>query len=130
MFDSVVYVSEGTTSHSTSYGLTLDGGATASAFVLRSTGCAGASFGAAVTAQITVVSTDPSGSGWTGNSLSTSPSRCVKFEGVIRVVDGGTMTPQLLFSAAPGGTNKVEVGTFFRIYAIGTDTMQTVGAIS
>ena len=130
MFDSVVYLTEGTTSHSTSYGLTLDGGATASSFVLRSTGFAGASFGAAVTAQITVVSDDPSAGGWTGNTTSTSPSRCVKFEGVIRVVDGGTMTPQLVFSVAPGGTNQVEVGTFFRIYAIGTDTMQTVGAIS
>ena len=130
MFDSIVYVTEGTTSHSTAYGLTLDGGATASSFVLRSTGFAGASFGAAVTAQITVVSDDPSTTGWVGNSASTSPSRCVKFEGVIRVVDGGTMTPQLVFSVSPGGTNQVEVGTFFRIYAIGTDTMQTVGAIS
>ena len=118
------------TSHYTTLALSLDGGATASSFIVSSMGFNTTVFGAAVTAQNTVCTDDPSTSGWVATTTTNAAFRCIKFEGTIRVTDGGTMTPQLLFSAAPGNTTKIKVGSYFKIYAIGSDTIQTIGAIS
>ena len=118
------------TSHYTFLALTLDGGATASSFIVSSMGFNTTVFGAAVTAQNTVCTDDPSNSGWVATTTTNAAFRCIKFEGTIRVTDGGTMTPQLLFSAAPGNTTQIKVGSYFKIYAIGSDTIQTIGAIS
>ena len=118
------------TSHYTTLALSLDGGATASSFIVSSMAFNTTLFGAAVTAQNTVCSDEPSSGGWVATTTTNAAFRCIKFEGTIRVTDGGTMTPQLVFSAAPGNTTKIKVGSYFKIYAIGSDTIQTIGAIS
>jgi hypothetical protein len=40
----------------------------------------------------------------------------------------GTLTPQIAFSAAPGGTNTVNAPTYFEIWPVGIDTMTSIGA--
>ena len=118
------------TSHYTTLALSLDGGATASSFIVSSMGFNTTLFGAAVTAQNTVCTDEPSTGGWVATTTTNAAFRCIKFEGTIRVTDGGTMIPQLVFSTAPGNTTKIKVGSYFKIYAIGSDTIQTIGAIS
>jgi len=51
----------------------------------------------------------------------------VKFEGIMRVNAAGTVNPQITFSAAPGGTNTMEIGSYIRFYPIGSNTINSVG---
>lgn len=50
--------------------------------------------------------------------------------GYISVNAGGTLIPQISFSAAPGGTNAVDVGTFIRLTPVGTDVAAASGGWS
>lgn len=53
----------------------------------------------------------------------------VKFEGIIRMNAGGTVTPQITFSAAP--TSPVMVAdSFVKFEKIGTSTENTIGSVS
>ena len=51
----------------------------------------------------------------------------IRFKGIIRVTTGGTVVPQIAFSAAPGGTNQMLVGSHIKFTRIGSDTEQTTG---
>jgi hypothetical protein len=64
------------------------------------------------------------------NPTSSAVTTTIEFEGVLRCTTGGVLTPQLAFSAAPGGTNQMKVGSFIEFTEIGSDTVQTVGAIN
>jgi hypothetical protein len=47
--------------------------------------------------------------------------------GVITTVDSVTITPQIAFSAAPGNTCSVNMGTFISFIPYGSNTMAAVG---
>ena len=64
------------------------------------------------------------------NATSSAVTTTIEFEGVLRCTTGGVLTPQLAFSAAPGGTNQMKVGSFIEFTEIGSDTVQTVGAVN
>lgn len=49
------------------------------------------------------------------------------FRGIVRVTTGGTVTPQIAFSTAPGGTNQITVGSYIKFSRLGTDTAQSSG---
>lgn len=52
----------------------------------------------------------------------------VKARGMIRTgATGGTLIPQFQYSVAPGGAPTIKVGTFFRIWPKGTDTIAAAG---
>lgn len=64
------------------------------------------------------------------NAANTAVTTIIEFEGVLRCTTGGTLTPQLTFSAAPGGTNQMKMGSFIEFTEIGSNTVQTVGAVN
>jgi len=64
------------------------------------------------------------------NVASTAVTTTIEFEGVMRCTNGGVLTPLLTFSAAPGGINQMKSGSFIEFTEIGTNLIQTVGAVS
>ena len=69
-------------------------------------------------------------SSWVVTSASATSGRYIDFEGIIRVNAGGTVTPQLTFSAAPGGTNTLDANSFIEFIPIGTNTITSIGPAS
>ncbi|HKX87298.1 MAG TPA: hypothetical protein VJL37_11550 [Flavobacterium sp.] len=64
------------------------------------------------------------------NASDTSATTIIEFEGVLRCKDsGGVLTPQLTFSAAPGGTNTMRIGSFIEFAEIGNFGVQAVGDV-
>jgi hypothetical protein len=61
------------------------------------------------------------------NATNATAFNIVKFEGIMRVNAAGTVTPQITFSAAPGGTNTMEIGSYLRFYPIGSNTVSAIG---
>jgi len=61
------------------------------------------------------------------NTTSTSANTMITFKGIMRVNVGGTMVPNIAFSAQPGGTNNVLVGSYLKFYPIGSNTIDSVG---
>ena len=61
------------------------------------------------------------------NSTNNSAFNIVVFRGMLRMNAAGNVVPQLTFSAAPGGTNTLEVGSYLRFYPIGSNTVNSVG---
>lgn len=61
------------------------------------------------------------------NSAGSNAIETVKFSGILRVNAGGTFTPSITFSAAPGGTCLARVGTYIRFTAIGTSSATNLG---
>lgn len=64
------------------------------------------------------------------NAANTAVTTTIEFEGVLRCTTGGTLTPQLTFSAAPGGTNQMKMGSFIEFTEIGSNTVQAIGAVN
>ena len=60
----------------------------------------------------------------------TNPRQHIRFKGIIRVTTGGTVVPQIAFSAAPGGTNQMLIGSFIQFKRLGSDTEQTTGGFA
>ena len=61
------------------------------------------------------------------NATNATAFNIVKFEGIMRVNAAGTVNPQITFSAAPGGTNTMEIGWYIRFYPIGSNVINGVG---
>jgi hypothetical protein len=45
----------------------------------------------------------------------------------MRTTLGGTITPQIAFSANPTGTNLMKVGSFIKFTPIGNNTVEPIG---
>lgn len=61
------------------------------------------------------------------NATNTTAFNIVKFQGIMRVNAAGSVVPQITFSAAPGGTNTLEIGSYLSFYPIGSNTIDSVG---
>ena len=48
----------------------------------------------------------------------------IYFKGIISMNVGGTVTPQIQFSAALGGTNLMKAGSFIKFTRLGSTTTQ------
>lgn len=62
-----------------------------------------------------------------GASTSATEQAVIEVSGVIRIGTGGTLIPQFIYSAAPGGTPTVLRNTFFELIPLGADTIATQG---
>jgi hypothetical protein len=82
--------------------------------------------GAAVRSQDTAFFNTTSGGVITQTTFITN-SYNVFIRGLIKTVDSVTITPQIAFSAAPGGTNTVNFGTYISFIPIGNGSMASVG---
>gem|GEM_PF-3884739 len=60
-------------------------------------------------------------------ATATTAGVAIYFQGIIRMNAGGTVTPQIAFSASPGGTNLMKADSYIRFTPIGTNTVASVG---
>lgn len=64
----------------------------------------------------------------TGANTSATEQIIAKARGTIRTgASGGTLVPRFQYSAAPGGAPTIKVGTFFRVWPKGSDTIAFAG---
>lgn len=61
-------------------------------------------------------------------AVATATYRVITLLGLIRVNAGGTLIPQLTYSAAPGAAPAVSANSYCRLIPIGTNTVTAVGA--
>jgi hypothetical protein len=61
------------------------------------------------------------------NTTNNSAFNIIVFRGMLRMNAAGNVVPQITFSAAPGGTNTIEIGSYLRFYPIGSNTINSVG---
>jgi len=61
------------------------------------------------------------------NTASTAQNKVITFRGIMRVNVGGSVVPNIGFSAAPGVTCSTLVGSYIRFYPIGANTIDSVG---
>lgn len=60
-------------------------------------------------------------------ATSTAASAEIWLRGVMRINAGGTLIPQIKFSANPTGTNLMKTGSFFQMFPAGSSSAQSVG---
>lgn len=122
-FNALIWVSKGTTGSTTNFGF--GGTATFTSIMIHYQGFegntvtafTGQSRGVNITASAAAVS----------SSTNTFTNNLFRLEGTMRVNSGGTIIPQITFSAGPGGTCQVEPNSFFEIRPLGSDTVAAVG---
>ena len=61
------------------------------------------------------------------NSTNNSAFNIIMFRGMLRMNAAGNVVPQITFSAAPGGTNTLEIGSYLRFYPVGSNAINSVG---
>jgi hypothetical protein len=61
------------------------------------------------------------------NATATTAAEYITASGIIRVTTTGTLIPQIQWSANPTGTILCKAGSYFRIWAAGTDSAAAVG---
>ena len=61
------------------------------------------------------------------NATSAAVYTIIQFEGILAVGTGGTITPQINFSANPTGTNLMKRGSWTSFEKLGADTVTVVG---
>jgi hypothetical protein len=66
-------------------------------------------------------------SGGVINATSGSARVFILLRGSIETVSSVTITPQVAFSANPGGTNQIQDGSWIKFTPVGTNTMTFVG---
>jgi hypothetical protein len=122
----IVTRSAGTTAHTVGVLFGTSGTLTSIAYTAEVTDTSSNTLGAvsriySTTAAETVI---------TASSADASQYITVKISGVVRTNSGGTFTPQLKYSAAPGGAPTVLTNSYFRIKPVGTNTITTAGTWS
>lgn len=125
VFEGFYRIISGTTTHTTNMGFAEVSVGTVGAWYWLAVNH-GAAAGTVSRAQDTTVFT--SAAGGATNATSTGALTTIWFRGVVETsTDGVGVTPQITFSAAPGGTNQIGVGSFIRFTPIGSDTVQSIG---
>ena len=117
------YVNTGATSHTTAAAWALSG-ATVASFEYQVT------LWNAVANTIATVQSTTHVSGVASkvlNAASTAVYTIISFEGIMVTGTGGTITPQINFSANPTGTNLMKRGSWLSFSKLGANTMVEVG---
>jgi hypothetical protein len=123
--EAVYYItrSAGTTSHTLSTLFALGGTLTGITYTAETTSTAGNALGAvsriyatgATAVVVTAANTDA------------TENITVAIRGIVRTNTAGTFTPQIQYSATPGGTPTILANSFFKLTPIGNNTIATVG---
>ena len=123
-FEGQYILNTGATTHTTAMAFLLAGGATVSSFEYTTILWSAAANTISTAASFTHVSGVASK---VLNATSTAVYTTIKFKGVMRTTLGGTITPQIAFSANPTGTNLMKKGSFVKFTPIGSDTVEPIG---
>lgn len=126
-FEGKYFMTLGTTSRTTALAFALSGGASVTSIRYEAMSWAGQG-NATLTAQSSV---------WVDRVASTvvqaattNTGTFIKFHGIIRMNAGGTVTPQINFSANPTGTNLMKANSYIKFTPIGSNTMTSVGNVA
>ena len=120
-------IQSGTTTHTTAVGFLYGGGVTAA--MTFSTINHPAAAGTISRAQDSAFF--DSISGGVINSTSTSARQVIILNGMVKTNSiGCTLTPQITFSALPGGTNLTKFGSYISFTPVGTNTATSIGSWS
>ncbi len=123
-FEGQYILNTGGTSHTTAMAFALGGGASVTSFEYTT----GLWSAAANTVTTTQSSVHVSGvASKVLNAASTAVYTIIRFQGVARINAGGTISPQINFSANPTGTNLTKVGSYLRFIPIGSGSVNFVG---
>lgn len=126
-FRGVYIMTTGTTTHTTGMAFALGGGGSVTSVEYRTL------FSSAAANAIATAVSRKRNSGVGTNivaATSTAAETMIEFEGFWRQNAAGTVTPQIIFSAAPGGTNLAKVGSFIEFTPMGSNSMTFVGQFS
>jgi hypothetical protein len=64
----------------------------------------------------------------TAASTSTTENITVVLKGIIKTNAGGTFTPQIQYSAAPGGAPTVLANSYIKLIPLGTSAVASIGS--
>jgi hypothetical protein len=123
-FEGQYIINTGSTTHTTAMAFALGSNATVSSFEYTTILWSAALNTIATAASFTQVSGVASK---VLNATSTAVYTMIKFKGVMRTTLGGTITPQIAFSANPTGTNRMKKGSFIKFTPVGADTVEPIG---
>lgn len=126
-FEGQLILNTGATTHTTALGFALGGGASVTSFEYLADLWSAAANTIATTQSTTHVSGVASK---VLNATSTAVWTIIRFKGIVRMNVGGTITPQINFSANPTGTNLTKVGSFIKFTPLGTGSFEKVGPIA
>lgn len=126
-FEGTYYITSGAVSHSIATGFALGGGASITS-ILYSTLSWPVPINIAVTTQTTAMITTEATTAV--NAAGATATQYVRFYGHIRMNAGGTVTPLIKFSAAPGGTNLMKLNSYIRFTPVGTNTVAQLGNVT
>jgi hypothetical protein len=125
MFEGVYYITRslGSTSHTLGVLFGLGGSLTSITYTADTTSTATYALGTVsrfynTTASLLTV---------TGASTSTTENITVVLKGIVRTNAAGTFTPQIQYSAAPGGAPTILKNSYFRVVPVGTSSVASVG---
>lgn len=123
IFDSFLHIARtaGNTSHTTS----LLFGGTATFTSLRWMADVANPTGVALGATSAIIASSASAVAITAANTSTTENLFIMWKGFIRVNGAGTIIPQFIYSAAPGGAPVIKANSFFRIKSLGAGTGAT-----
>ena len=123
--EAVYYITRaaGTTSHTLSTLFALGGTLTSIAYTADTTSTTGNALGAVSR----IYATAATATAVTAASTTATENITVIIKGVVRTNTAGTFTPQIQYSAAPGGAPTVLANSYLRLIPIGTNTVASVG---
>ena len=123
--EAVYYITRaaGTTSHTLSTLFALGGTLTSIAYTADTTSTTGNVLGTVSR----IYATAATATAVTAASTSATENITVVLRGMVRTNTAGTFTPQIQYSAAPGGAPTILANSYLRLIPIGTNTVASVG---
>lgn len=125
MFEAVYYItrSAGTTSHTLSTLFALSGTLSSITYTAETTSTTGNTLGAVSR----IYGTGATATVVTAANTSATENITVVLRGVIKTNSAGTLTPQIQYSAAPGGAPTVLANSYIRLIPIGSSGTVSIG---
>jgi uncharacterized protein (DUF2342 family) len=126
MFEAVYYITRaaGTTSHTLSTLFSLGGTLTSMTYTADTTSTTGNTLGAVSR----IYGTGATATVVTGASTSATENITVVLRGIVKTNASGSFTPQIQYSAAPGGAPTVLANSYIQLVPLGTSGMVSVGS--
>lgn len=121
---SILLTNGTTTAHTLGFSILGSGTATFSSVSLNIFGSSDTST-SVITPRLTAVT---AATNTTVTISSTNSSKLLVIRGLIRINAGGTIIPQIRYSAAPGGTITGSNENYLTLYPIGTNTVTSIGS--
>ena len=123
--EAVYYITRaaGTTSHTLSTLFALGGTLTSIAYTADTTSTTGNALGTVSR----IYATGTTATAVTAASTTATENITVTIRGVVRTNTAGSFTPQIQYSAAPGGAPSILANSYLKLTPIGTNTVASVG---